>query len=53
MMLMMKHGSVGKKVIDMGERICFKCNTEMLEISSDGKEVEGYLCFVCGKEVKS
>ena len=32
--------------------VCLDCGSELLEIPTDEKETEGYLCFVCGKELK-
>jgi hypothetical protein len=31
--------------------ICLDCRTEMLIITLDGDKVDGFLCFVCGKEL--
>jgi len=46
----LKHISVG--VRGVVKVVCLDCGSELLEITIDGKETEGYLCFVCGKELK-
>ena len=34
------------------KKVCLDCSSEMLAITIDGETLEGYLCFVCGKEVR-
>ena len=49
---MEKMGTTGLRVM-VEVKTCSRCASEMLPITLDGGDtLEGYLCFVCGMEVR-